>query len=32
MAFDDKLRLSGHAVVLNNENQVLLLKANYGVS
>lgn len=30
MAFEDKFRLSSHAVFLNDENQVLLLKANYG--
>lgn len=30
MAFDDKFRLSSHAVILNPEGQVLLLKADYG--
>lgn len=30
MAYDDKYRLSSHAVILNSEGQVLLLKANYG--
>ena len=30
MAFNDLFRLSSHAVILNENNQVLLLKANYG--
>lgn len=30
MAFEDKFRLSSHAVFINDDNQVLLLKANYG--
>lgn len=30
MAFEDKFRLSSHAVILNASNEVLLLKANYG--
>lgn len=30
MAYDDKYRLSSHAVILNGDAQVLLLKANYG--
>lgn len=30
MAFDDTFRLSSHAVILNESNEVLLLKANYG--
>ncbi|WP_373293461.1 hypothetical protein [Shewanella hanedai] len=30
MAFDDKFRLSSHAVIFDSENQVLLLKATYG--
>lgn len=30
MAFDDTFRLSSHAVILNENNEVLLLKANYG--
>lgn len=30
MAFNDKFRLSSHAVITNAEGQVLLLKANYG--
>jgi 8-oxo-dGTP diphosphatase len=30
MAFDDKFRLSSHAVVTDSENRVLLLKASYG--
>lgn len=30
MAFDDTFRLSSHAVILNERNEVLLLKANYG--
>ncbi|WP_024873595.1 NUDIX hydrolase [Tolumonas lignilytica] len=30
MAFDDKFRLSSHAVILNSEGHVLLLKADYG--
>ncbi len=30
MAFDDKFRLSSHAVILNPDGQVLLLKADYG--
>ncbi|SMD13152.1 NUDIX hydrolase [Pseudomonas sp. URIL14HWK12:I5] len=29
MAFDDTFRLSSHAVILNENNEVLLLKANY---
>lgn len=29
MAFDDKFRLSSHAVITNNKDEVLLLKANY---
>ncbi len=30
MAFDDTFRLSCHAVIVNDRNEVLLLKANYG--
>ncbi|MGL5408401.1 MAG: NUDIX hydrolase [Shewanella sp.] len=30
MAFDDRFRLSSHAVITNDLGQVLLLKANYG--
>ncbi|MCF2946674.1 NUDIX domain-containing protein [Paraglaciecola aquimarina] len=30
MAFEDKYRLSCHAVITNDKNEVLLLKANYG--
>ena len=30
MAFEDKFRLSSHAVITNDEGEVLLLKANYG--
>jgi 8-oxo-dGTP diphosphatase len=30
MAFDDKFRLSSHAVILNSVGEVLLLKADYG--
>lgn len=30
MAFDDKFRLSSHAVIFDSENRVLLLKATYG--
>ena len=30
MAFDDKFRLSSHAVILNSIGEVLLLKADYG--
>ena len=30
MAFEDKFRLSSHAVITNAKNEVLLLKANYG--
>lgn len=30
MAFEDKFRLSSHAVITNLKNEVLLLKANYG--
>ena len=30
MAFDDKFRLSSHAVILNYIGEVLLLKAEYG--
>ena len=30
MAYDDKYRLSSHAVIVNEAGQVLLLKANYG--
>jgi 8-oxo-dGTP pyrophosphatase MutT (NUDIX family) len=30
MAFSDTYRLSSHAVITNNQGQVLLLKANYG--
>lgn len=30
MAFDDKFRLSSHAVIINQQGQVLLLKATYG--
>lgn len=30
MAFNDTFRLSSHAVIINNQGQVLLLKANYG--
>ncbi len=30
MTFEDKYRLSSHAVILNAQNQVLLLKATYG--
>ena len=30
MAFDDKFRLSSHAVILNPDGQVLLLKADCG--
>ena len=29
MAYEDRFRLSGHAVIANSENEVLLLKANY---
>lgn len=29
MAFDDKFRLSSHAVITNDKDEVLLLKANY---
>lgn len=30
MAFNDLFRLSSHAVITNDDGQVLLLKANYG--
>ncbi|MCX2685893.1 NUDIX domain-containing protein [Pseudomonas sp. DCB_AW] len=30
MAFDDTFRLSSHAVILNEKNEILLLKATYG--
>ncbi len=30
MAYNDKYRLSSHAVIINEENEVLLLKATYG--
>lgn len=30
MAFDDKFRLSSHAVITNSDSRVLLLKASYG--
>ena len=30
MAFNDTFRLSSHAVITNQQGQVLLLKANYG--
>lgn len=30
MAFEDRFRLSSHAVITNELDQVLLLKANYG--
>ncbi|GGQ11118.1 NUDIX hydrolase [Shewanella litoralis] len=30
MAFNDLFRLSSHAVITNDDDQVLLLKANYG--
>lgn len=30
MAFEDKFRLSSHAVIVNDKQEVLLLKANYG--
>ncbi|MCK8123583.1 NUDIX domain-containing protein [Pseudoalteromonas sp. 2CM39R] len=30
MAFSDTYRLSSHAVITNNQGQVLLLKADYG--
>ncbi|ABL98229.1 NUDIX hydrolase [Shewanella amazonensis] len=30
MAFDDTFRLSSHAVITNDKNNVLLLKADYG--
>jgi len=30
MAFDDMYRLSSHAVITNDHNQVLLLRASYG--
>ncbi|QDZ89541.1 NUDIX domain-containing protein [Shewanella decolorationis] len=30
MAFEDRFRLSSHAVIINDVGQVLLLKANYG--
>jgi len=30
MAFEDKFRLSSHAVIINDAGEVLLLKANYG--
>lgn len=30
MAFEDTFRLSGHAVITNDQQEVLLLKANYG--
>ena len=30
MAFEDKFRLSSHAVITNDKCEVLLLKANYG--
>jgi 8-oxo-dGTP pyrophosphatase MutT (NUDIX family) len=30
MAFDDTFRLSSHAVILNADNEVLMLKASYG--
>lgn len=30
MAFEDTFRLSSHAVITNDNNEVLLLKANYG--
>ena len=29
MAFDDLFRLSSHAVIVNDENKILLLKATY---
>ena len=32
MAFDDLFRLSAHAVITNEDGEVLLLKANYGDS
>lgn len=30
MAFNDTFRLSAHAVILNSQHEILLLKANYG--
>ena len=30
MAFDDLFRLSSHAVIVNADNEVLMLKASYG--
>jgi len=30
MAFNDKFRLSSHAVIFNEDNRVLLLKSTYG--
>lgn len=30
MAFEDTFRLSSHAVITNEQDEVLLLKANYG--
>ena len=30
MAFEDKFRLSSHAVITNDKHEILLLKANYG--
>src|SRR5436190_8964501 len=30
MAFNDKFRLSSHAVITNSDSKVLLLKATYG--
>lgn len=30
MAFEDTFRLSAHAVIMNNKNEVLQLKATYG--
>lgn len=30
MAFDDRFRISSHAVILNAQGEVLLLQASYG--
>ena len=30
MGFEDRFRMSVHAVIVNDRNEVLLLKANYG--
>ena len=30
MAYNDKFRLSSHAVITNKNDEILLVKANYG--